>query len=277
MSGEARVTIRLEGVDKFFGGKTAGGANGGTLALKDISLELTEGEFVCLLGPSGCGKSTILNLIAGFDRPTSGEVLVNGTAVEKPTPERGMVFQQPTLFPWLTVIDNVTFGPRMLGVARCDYLPPARKYLRNMGLEGFENHYPWQLSGGMCQRVALARAWISSPGILLMDEPFGALDAQTRLMMQELLVNIWESARTTILFVTHDVDEALYLADRVLVMSARPGRIVRNFTVPGNRPRDIENLASDPSMMEIRRDVLRCVRDEVRKSMEHSTHDSVSV
>ena len=172
------------------------------------------------------------NLIAGFDKPTTGAVLLDGKPVSRPGPERGFVFQQPTLFPWLNVLDNVTFGPRMAGIAASTYLPEAERYLALVGLEGFERHAPWQLSGGMRQRVALARAWLPNPEILLMDEPFGALDAQTRLMMQELLTEVWASTRTTILFVTHDVDEALFLADRVLVMSARPGTIREELHSP---------------------------------------------
>lgn len=266
---QATPRIRLAGVDKRFGAPDHGAGQGGTqtLALQDVSLSLSAGEFVCLLGPSGCGKSTILNLVAGFDQPTSGRVLVDGEPVGGPTPERGMVFQQPTLFPWLSVMDNITFGPRMTGEPASDYLPRAHEFLRRVGLQGFAQHLPWQLSGGMRQRVALARAWMPNPGILLMDEPFGALDAQTRLLMQELLVSIWASSRTTILFVTHDVDEALFLADRVLVMSARPGRIVENLVVPSARPRDIEALAGDARMADMRRHVLHCVRDEVRKAM----------
>lgn len=257
--------IALSQVSKSFDASGKGAA--GTRALDDVSLQLAAGEFVCLLGPSGCGKSTILNLVAGFDRPDAGQVLVDGVPVGGPTPARGMVFQQPTLFPWLSVIDNITFGPRMTGEPQADYAPRAHDYLRRVGLQGFEHHFPWQLSGGMRQRVALARAWMPNPGILLMDEPFGALDAQTRLLMQELLVSIWASSRTTILFVTHDVDEALFLADRVLVMSARPGRIVENLSVPSPRPRDIEALAGDRQMADMRRHVLHCVRDEVRRSM----------
>lgn len=263
MSAAAR--IRLENVSKVFG-REAGAAD--TPALVDVSLDLRGGEFVCVLGPSGCGKSTILNLIAGFEAPTSGRVLFDGAPVRRPGSERGMVFQQPTLFPWLSVIDNVTFGPRMEGIAASVYRPEAERYLQLVGLKGFENHAPWQLSGGMRQRVALARAWMPNPEILLMDEPFGALDAQTRLMMQELLVSLWETARTTILFVTHDVDEALFLADRLLVMSARPGRIIEDLPIAHKRPRDIEAVTVDPEVAAQRHHVLHLVRDEVRRSLE---------
>lgn len=264
--------IGLESVCKTFGGRSSGKRGlhdeRATRALENISLSIAAGEFVALLGPSGCGKSTILNLIAGFDTPTSGSLLVDGKAVQGPAPQRGMVFQRPTLFPWLSVLDNVTFGPRMAGAAEAVYLPRAEDYLRRVGLRGFERHATWQLSGGMQQRVALARAWITSPSILLMDEPFGALDAQTRLMMQELVCDIWSATRTTIVFVTHDVDEALYLADRVLVMSARPGRIIEDLAVDAPRPRDIEALAADSRAGALRRHILHRVRQEVRLSIE---------
>ncbi|VVE78552.1 ABC transporter ATP-binding protein [Pandoraea sputorum] len=234
-------------------------------ALGDVSLELWPGEFVCLLGPSGCGKSTILNLIAGFDRPDAGVVSIDAKPVKHPGPDRGFVFQQPTLFPWLNVLDNVTFGPRMAGVSKAQYLDDAYRYLALVGLKGFEHHATWQLSGGMRQRAALARAWLPNPGILLMDEPFGALDSQTRLTMQELLTSVWAATGTTILFVTHDVDEALLLADRVLIMSARPGRIREHLHVPFERPRDIEDLADDPEFGRLRRHVLHIIRDEAHR------------
>jgi NitT/TauT family transport system ATP-binding protein len=268
MGGEGRMNeprIELEQVSKRFAGASGSGTSND--ALTSISLALEPGEFVCLLGPSGCGKSTILNLVAGFDRPSSGSVLLDGKPVQRPGPERGFVFQQPTLFPWLNVLDNVTFGPRMAGLSASSYLPEARRYLALVGLEGFERHAPWQLSGGMRQRVALARAWLPGPEILLMDEPFGALDAQTRLMMQELLTEVWTSTRTTILFVTHDVDEALFLADRVLVMSARPGTIREELRIPFARPRDIEALTADPQFGELKRRVLHIVREEARRAV----------
>jgi len=255
--------VRLEGINKSFGS----GKQSATVVLDDISLQLEQGELVCLLGPSGCGKSTILNLIAGFEHADSGTVLLDGKPVNKPGPERGVVFQQPTLFPWLSVLDNVTFGPRMAGVKASRYLPEAERYLKLVGLQDFQRHMPWQLSGGMRQRVALARAWLPNPEILLMDEPFGALDAQTRLMMQELLTNVWQTTGTTILFITHDVDEALLLADRVLVMSARPGRIRAEFSIPFPRSRDIEALVADSGYGVLKQKILHIVREEARKSM----------
>ena len=257
--------IELSGVSKSF----ATGNNGATstLALDAVSLQIHEGEFVCLLGPSGCGKSTVLNLVAGFDRPDQGKVLFDGQAVREPAPDRGVVFQQPLLFPWLSVQDNVTFGPRMAGAAAAQYLPEAERYLQLVGLRGFERHAPWQLSGGMRQRAALARAWMTHPRTLLMDEPFGALDAQTRLTMQELLIDIWERTGTTVLFVTHDVDEAIALADRVLVMSARPGRIAREWRIPFERPRRLDDILADTRFAPLRRDVLQVVREQARAAV----------
>lgn len=233
--------------------------------LDDISLALEKGEFVVLLGPSGCGKSTILNLVAGFNQPDSGRVLCGGEPVRQPGPSRGMIFQQPNLFPWLSVLDNVTFGPRLGKHNRDKVNSQAREWLARVGLRGFENHAPWQLSGGMKQRVALARAWLPGPEVLLLDEPFGALDAQTRLMMQELLRNAWLATETTLLFVTHDVEEALFLADRILIMSAKPGKIVEELTLPFGRERDIENLAAHPLYGEIKQHVLHRVRQEAKR------------
>ncbi|GHT94968.1 ABC transporter ATP-binding protein [Betaproteobacteria bacterium] len=257
--------IRLNHVKKWF--LDPQGAEGLTDVLSDVTLNLRAGEFVCLLGPSGCGKSTILNLIAGFEKASEGDVLLDGRPIHGPGSERGMVFQQPTLFPWLSVRDNVTFGPRLAGRPPAQYLPEAEHYLRLVGLQGFADHAPWQLSGGMRQRVALARAWLPNPEILLMDEPFGALDAQTRLAMQELLNTVWQATATTILFVTHDVDESLFLADRILIMSTRPAGICREITVPFERPRNPEDLVADPLYGKIKRDILHIVREEAAKSM----------
>lgn len=256
----ASVSIRLQGVGKSF-------AHGRRQAqrltvLEDINLEVRTGEFVCLLGPSGCGKSTVLNLLAGFDSPDHGTISLDGQAIRGPDPRRGMVFQQPTLFPWLTVLDNVAFGPRMAGRDARDYLPEARRLLRQVGLERYAEHYPWQLSGGMRQRVALARAWLPGPQVLLMDEPFGALDAQTRLVMQELLNRIWTETGTTIVFVTHDVDEALFLGDRIVMMSAHPGRVREIIEVPFARPRTPDALLADPAYAPAKRRILQILREE---------------
>lgn len=254
------VQIALENVSLQFAAKPHP-----FTVLEDISLSLQKGEFVVLLGPSGCGKSTILNLVAGFNQPDSGRVLCGEEPVRQPGPSRGMIFQQPNLFPWLSVLDNVTFGPRLGKHNRDKVNAQAREWLARVGLRGFENHAPWQLSGGMKQRVALARAWLPGPEVLLLDEPFGALDAQTRLMMQELLRNAWLATETTLLFVTHDVEEALFLADRILIMSAKPGKIVEELTLPFGRERDIENLAAHPLYSEIKQHVLHRVRQEAKR------------
>ncbi|AHG21366.1 ABC transporter ATP-binding protein [Chania multitudinisentens RB-25] len=235
--------------------------------LEDISLVLEQGEFVVLLGPSGCGKSTILNLIAGFTHPDSGKVHCQGKSIAAPGPDRGMVFQQANLFPWLTVRDNVSFGLRMQGAAPERVQAEVQKFLQLVGLQAFADHYPWQLSGGMKQRAAMARAWLPNPDVLLMDEPFGALDAQTRLMMQELLLSAWQQTGTTILFVTHDVEEALFLADRVLIMSAHPGRIVDEVRLPFGRQRDIETLVQAEGYSEIKQRILHRVRSEARRHL----------
>lgn len=235
--------------------------------LEDISLTLNRGEFVVLLGPSGCGKSTILNLVAGFNKPDRGRVAAGGKTVRQPGPDRGMIFQQPNLFPWLSVLENVTFGPRLGKHRKDETNAQAQAWLERVGLKGFEHHAPWQLSGGMKQRVALARAWLPGPEVLLLDEPFGALDAQTRLMMQELLREAWLSTGTTLLFVTHDVEEALFLADRILIMSAKPGKIVDEIVLPFGRERDIEMLAEHPAYSEIKHHVLHRVRQEAKRHL----------
>ena len=188
------------------------------VALEEIDLTVDEREFVAILGPSGCGKSTLLNMVAGFDLPTRGSVRVAGEEILAPAPSRGVVFQEPALFPWLTVMDNVVFGPKTLGQSSTDYRARAAQIIEQIGLSGFEASYPAELSGGMRQRVGIARVLIMEPKVLLMDEPFGSLDAQTRTLMQELLLALWERHHQTVLFITHDIGQACYLADRVLVM-----------------------------------------------------------
>jgi NitT/TauT family transport system ATP-binding protein len=212
-------------------------------AVAETSLDIAPGEFVCLLGPSGCGKSTLLNCVAGYVSPSRGTVTVDGEPITKPGPDRGMVFQQYSLFPWKTVIDNVAFGPRLAGNNDSEAI--ARTFLDMVGLGRFAKRYPGELSGGMQQRVGIARALANYPCVLLMDEPFGALDAQTRLMMQESLLRIWSEFGITVLFVTHDIDEALFLADRVLVMSASPGHIIADLHVPLDRPREPDTATTD--------------------------------
>ena len=213
-------------------------------ALDDITLEIKDGEFVALLGPSGCGKSTLLNLLAGFETRSGGELTFDGAPVDKPGPDRGVVFQEASLFPWLNVWDNITFGPRVQGLKHDEYESKARAMLKLVGLEAFAHALPAQLSGGMRQRVGIARVLVMNPRALLMDEPFGALDAQTRLAMQQLLLDVWQTLGTTVLFVTHDIDESILLADRICIMSARPGRITREIAVGLQRPRSIESLTT---------------------------------
>lgn len=214
-------------------------------AVQNVSVSIRPGEFVCLLGPSGCGKSTLLGAIAGHLQPSSGSIQVDAQPLKGPHPERGLVFQQHTLFPWKKIIDNVAFGLKMKGILRVEREKRAYELLELVGLAGFEQHYPSQLSGGMQQRVEIARVLINHPRVMLMDEPFGALDAQTRMMMQQLLLEVWESIRTTIVFITHDIDEALFLADRILVMSPRPGRIIEETALTFTRPRKAELVTSD--------------------------------
>lgn len=231
-----------------------------TTALEHLSFRVHEGEFVCLLGPSGCGKSSVLDLICGFEAPSEGRVAVDDAPVGPPGPDRGIVFQEPLLFPWLSVMDNITFAPRLAGVPASVYRPRAARLIELMGLSGFEGHASYELSGGMRQRVAIARAWISEPRILLMDEPFGALDAQTRLTMQELLLSVRDATQATVLFVTHDIEEALFLADRVLVFTARPGRVALEIEVPFDRPRDYEQLIADARFGQLKGQIVKSLR-----------------
>lgn len=234
------------------------------VAIEDLSFEVNPGEFVCLLGTSGCGKSTILNALAGFVRPSSGKVLLDGNEVEMPGPDRGMVFQNHALFPWFNALDNVAFGLKMNGSSRSERLQVAQHYLELVGLSGFETKYPAELSGGMAQRVGIARMLAVDPTVLLMDEPFGSLDAQTRMLMQELLLKIWENTNKAVIFVTHDVDEAVLLADRIIVLTARPGRVKQEIVVDLERPRKYEDVIS-PWFMKIKEKALTLIREESAK------------
>jgi NitT/TauT family transport system ATP-binding protein len=231
-------TVSFNNVSKSFGGGRV------VHALANVDLQIADGEFVALLGPSGCGKSTLLNILAGFETLTGGSIRFDGRGVEKPGPDRGVVFQEASLLPWLSVWENVVFGPKVQGVARAIYEPKANAILKLVGLDNFHDALPVQLSGGMRQRVGIARVLVMEPRALLMDEPFGALDAQTRLSMQQLLLDVWQQHKTTVLFVTHDIDEAILLADRVCVMSARPGRITRSIPITLRRPRSIDDLTN---------------------------------
>jgi NitT/TauT family transport system ATP-binding protein/sulfonate transport system ATP-binding protein len=221
------------------------------IALEGVNLDIRPGEFVSLLGPSGCGKSTLLRLIAGLEKPTAGSITLDGEVVEGPHYFRGLVFQDPTLFPWLTIQQNVGVGLDARGIGRQSQRE-VEEYIGLVGLAGFENSYPYQLSGGMAQRAALARALVNHPKVLLMDEPLGALDAFTRMNMQDELLRIWESRGTTIVFVTHDIDEAIYLSDRIVVMTPRPGKIAKIVDVHIPRPRS----RNYPDFVEIRSQIL---------------------
>jgi NitT/TauT family transport system ATP-binding protein/sulfonate transport system ATP-binding protein len=224
----------VDGVSRVFPGVRGGSP---THALQETHLQVADNDFICILGPSGCGKSTLLRIVASLDQPTTGRVLLDGQPVARPGPDRGMVFQSYTLFPWLTVQQNICFGLREKGVPQAEQDRIAAHYIERVGLRGFESHYPKMLSGGMQQRTALARALANDPKILLLDEPFGALDNQTRALMQELLLGIWEADRKTVLFVTHDIDEAIFMANRVAVMTARPGRIKSDVRIDLPHPR----------------------------------------
>jgi ABC-type nitrate/sulfonate/bicarbonate transport system ATPase subunit len=245
--------LDVRGVERRFGS---------TLALQATDLTVAENDFVTILGPSGCGKSTLLRIVAGLDQPSAGEVRLDGRRIEGPGADRGMVFQSYTLFPWLTVRENVCFGLRERGLPLAEQRERADAFIARVGLRGFEGHYPKQLSGGMQQRTALARALANQPRMLLMDEPFGALDHQTRELMQELLLGIWEAERKTVLFVTHDIDEAVFMGSRVVVMSARPGRIKLARDVPLEHPRRYD-VKTTPAFAALKAELTEAVRAEV--------------
>jgi NitT/TauT family transport system ATP-binding protein len=239
-------------------------ANREYMAVKAVNLSIEPGEFLCLLGPSGCGKSTILRMIAGFLRPTSGEILVRGRLIKGPGADRAVVFQgEAALFNWLTVQENVAFGPRMQGIPAEKHASVVAANIRLVGLEGFEHYHPNQLSGGMKQRLQIARVLANDPEILLMDEPFGALDAQTRDIMQQELSRIWSSKRKTVLFITHDIEEAILLGDRIAIMTAGPGATIKTvMQVPLSRPRDLNE-----DFLDLRKNVRTAIQEEVRNSM----------
>ena len=240
--------------------------DGAVIAVSDADLVVHPGEFVSIIGPSGCGKSTLLNAVAGFLKPTAGRVTVDGEPVKGPSADRGMVFQQYSLFPWKTVRENVEFGLKMRGMGKSERAVAARTLLGLAGLSAFEDHYPDRLSGGMKQRVGIVRALATGPKVLLLDEPFGALDAQTRVIMQQILTNLWQRLGISVLFVTHDIDEAIYLSDRIYVMTARPGCIKAEVTVPLPRPRDAA-LQLSPEFVQLRADLGALIREESLKAM----------
>jgi NitT/TauT family transport system ATP-binding protein len=253
-----KESIALSGVFRSY----ANSRGSFTPALQNIDLEIEQGEFVCIVGPSGCGKSTLLHLLAGLDRPTTGEITVDGSPVKGPGTDRILLFQELGLFPWLTARQNVEFGLKMAGVSKTERKEQARVFLRMVHLSHFEDHYIHQLSGGMKQRVALARSLALRPKILLMDEPFAALDAQTRDMLHDELERVWKETSPTIVFVTHNVREAVRLGDRVLLMSFRPGRIKTQFQINLQRPRHVE----DSDVAYLSKEILGQLREEIDRS-----------
>ena len=256
MAGDNSVKVEIRDLVKKFQTR-----NGEVVALNGVDLSIQDKEFVCVVGPSGCGKSTLLNMIGGLDTPTSGELLVDGKEVDGPSPKRGIVFQQYALFPWLTVEKNVQFGLKLQGMPRERMEQVTEKYLRAVGLENFAHSYPKELSGGMKQRVAIARAYAVNPEVLLMDEPFGALDAQTRVQLQTELLETWEHEQKTCFFITHDVEEAIILAQRVVIMSARPGRVKDIVDIDIPYPRDQATKMS-PRFLELKNDIWGQVYEE---------------
>lgn len=248
----AAPKIRITGVSKAYGVNTV---------LKNVDLSLAENSFTCLLGPSGCGKSTLLSMIGGFARPSKGSVIVDGSVISEPSADRGVVFQEYGLFPWRTALDNVAFGPMLAGRSRVEQVATAQRYLAMVNLAGHENKYPSDLSGGMKQRVAIARALANEPSILLMDEPFGALDAQTREILQEELLRICEQKKMTVVFVTHSISESIFLADQIVVMATRPGGVKEVIDVGLPFPRD----RASHEFVALEKRIKQSVREEVDK------------
>lgn len=244
------MPIEIEHVTRAFNG---------ALVLDDVSLTVEDGSFLTILGASGCGKSTLLNLVAGLDHPSSGRILLDGQSVTGPGPDRVVVFQKAGLYPWLSLRDNIAFGLKMRGGTKIPW-PEVDRVIDLIGLKGFESHRPYELSGGMQQRVAIARALVMHPRVLLMDEPFGALDAQTRETMQDFLIELWERIGATVIFVTHDIDEAIMLGSRLVVMSARPGRVSLDETVPLARPRNWD-MTTSPEFLALKRQARRILAE----------------
>jgi NitT/TauT family transport system ATP-binding protein/sulfonate transport system ATP-binding protein len=260
------TTLRIDRVSRTFPARQG---HTSTRALEPTDLSVGNNDFVAILGPSGCGKSTLLRIIAGLDRPTSGRVILDGEEITGPGADRGMVFQSYTLFPWLTVRENIAYGLRERGVSPAERGRIADGYIHRVGLSGFENHWPKQLSGGMQQRTAIARALANDPKILLLDEPFGALDNQTRALMQEMLLGIWEREQKTVLFVTHDIEEAIFLGGRVVVMSARPGRIKAEIVVDLPHPRSYK-IKTTPDFVSLKERLVEEIRTEALKVAAHA-------
>ncbi|MBK5947309.1 ABC transporter ATP-binding protein [Rhodobacter veldkampii DSM 11550] len=247
-------------------GKTYPGTAGPVTAIERIDLTIPENQFVSIVGTSGCGKSTLLNIVGGLEDPSRGEVRIDGTPIRGPGRDRGFVFQSYSLFEWMTVAGNIRFALEKSALGRAEKTELVAHFIQAVGLGGFEDAYPRQLSGGMRQRVAIARALVYKPAILLMDEPFGALDAQTRGMMQELLLKVWEDHKVTVLFVTHDVEEAIFLADRVIVLASRPGLLKNDLTIDLGRPRSFE-IVTESAFVALKREILANIREETLKVM----------
>jgi NitT/TauT family transport system ATP-binding protein len=259
--------IRIDGLAKVFGDEKKR-----TVALEEFSLTVNEGEFVCIVGPSGCGKTTVLRIVAGLETPSSGSIEIATRTTTRP--QNAMVFQEHGLFPWMSVADNAAYSLEMRGVGRRERLERIAPFLEIIGLTRFRDHYPQQLSGGMRQRVSLARAFVADPEILLMDEPFAALDAQNKLIMQEELLRIWEGTRKTVLFITHAIDEAIALGDRIVVMTAHPGRIKEIVPVDFPRPRSVAELRADPRFGALQLSIWRMLEDEVQKARRQEELDA---
>jgi len=251
VKGDSRISLKIEELSKKFKDRPV---------LQDINLQVEDGEFLCIVGPSGCGKTTLLRIIAGLEKPTTGRILADGRPIKGPGVNRGFVFQQYTLFPWRTALENVTFGLELKELEKDEREKIAIDYLKLVGLEDFKDAYPYELSGGMKQRVAIIRALANNPRFLLMDEPFAALDMQTRNLLQRELLHIWDKTNKTIIFVTHNVDEAVFLADRIVVLSARPGRILKIFKVEIDRIRD--RLSKE--FLTLRGEILKILEKEVK-------------
>jgi len=264
------IKLRAEGVRKEFGS----GAKR-LVAIENVTMLVETNEFITIVGTSGCGKSTFLNIVAGLAEPSAGLLTIDGHPITGPGLDRGMVFQSYSLFPWQTVLKNVAFGLSKKPISRAERLDIAMRHIAMVGLNGFEHAYPTQLSGGMQQRVAIARALAYNPSMLLMDEPFGALDAQTRGLMQELLLRVWEEHKITVLFITHDVDEAIFLSDRVYVMTARPGMIKAEIPITLPRPRHYEVQIS-PEFIALKRQVMALIREESLRSIAEAEHLQLS-
>lgn len=265
--------IAFQGVHKTFSTRSQGQFT----AIEDITLDVKEGEFMVIVGPSGCGKSTLLDLLGGLTAPTRGRIVLDGKPITSPGLDRGIVFQQYALFPWRTALGNVEFGLETKGVPERERRALARGYLALVGLEGFEDRYPYELSGGMKQRVAIARSLAYDPEVLMMDEPFAALDAQTRETLQAELLGIWERARKTIIFITHGIDEAVYLGQRVAIMTSRPGRIKRVIDIPPELSSKDEDVRSRPEFGRVRHEVWSALREEVLKAQQQERSRKLSV